>query len=79
MVQEVIKAARFKGHSDKSGKDYTYYRILVKDHSGKYWVSDFLFPNFSPSDADGNPIRPDLDSDVSGFDGAGSDLPPLGV
>ena len=58
-----IQVGRFKGHSDKSGKDYTYYRIKVRDVDGKYWVSDYLFPRWTPADADGNPIsmRPSLD------------------
>jgi RPA family protein len=61
-MPEDIQVGRFKGHSKKSGKDYEYYRLRVRDEEGKYWVSDYVFPNWTPADSDGNAVsmRPAL-------------------
>jgi hypothetical protein len=65
-MPEDIKVGRFKGHSEKTNKDYEYYRLFVKDVAGKFWVSNYLFPNWTPSDPDGNPVsmRPDFGAGV---------------
>ena len=65
-MTEDIRVGRFKGHSEKTNKDYEYYRLFTQDVNGKFWVSNYLFPSWTPSDPDGNPIsmRPDFGAGV---------------